>query len=76
MNSCCGELRDLPPWILREGIHPIPGPITATSDSDRRGEILNDRQRRVVTIFKRRKLALLGFLVYSQHLFVGDSKEK
>lgn len=76
MNSCCGGLRVLPPWVLRKGIHPMSGPITATSDSARRGEILNKRQRRVVTAFKRRKMALLGFLVYSQHLFVGDCKEK
>lgn len=47
-----------------------------TSDSARRGEILNVRQRRVGTVFKRRKVALFSFLDYSQHLFVGDCKEK
>lgn len=29
LKSCDGfqGLRTLPPWVLREGIHPIPGPI-------------------------------------------------
>ena len=66
MNSCHGGLEDLPPWILREGIHQVAGPTTGTPDSARGGEILNDGQGRVVTIFKKGKVALAGLLACSQ----------
>lgn len=65
MNSCHGGLGDLPPWILREGIHEVADPITGTPDSARVGEILNDKRGRVVTIFKRGKVALAGLLACS-----------
>lgn len=35
MNSCYGGLGDLPPWMLREGIHQVVSPIVGTSDSAR-----------------------------------------
>lgn len=43
INSCHGELGDLPPWILREGIHHVVSPLTGTPDSARAEEIWNDR---------------------------------
>lgn len=38
--------------------------------------MLNDRQGKVVTLFKRQKVALAGLLACSQQHFVRDGKEK
>jgi len=58
MNSCRGGLGDLPPWILRDGLHQVVGPITGTPGSARAGEMMNDSQGKLVTVFKRGKWRL------------------
>lgn len=73
MNSCWrGDSELFLPGFWGKGYTLFPSQLPLTQPEEEKYWMTD----RVVTVFKRRKVALLDFLVYSQRLFVGDIEEK